>query len=198
MSGWALCRPPPSPAQGPATPTARAIGRSLRHVQSRSAAPPLPVASGRLDGLHRLRSTLLRHALPEDCQIGHFAHRNPPPVAKCRTWTRPTGTPHFVLRVARKSRTPLSTRTRAPAGATATSDARATRAGGAGHPPVAPRAKVTRSSFSGARLPHALRGGPAGIAQQECVHRRRGKPVLRSPQSTGNSSFLATPRPAET
>jgi hypothetical protein len=45
MSGWALCRPPPSPDQGPATPTARAIGRSLRHVLSRSASPPLQLAS---------------------------------------------------------------------------------------------------------------------------------------------------------
>jgi hypothetical protein len=74
------------------------------------------VASGRLGGLPRDRCTLVRHALPKDCQVGYFAHRNPTATAKCRTWTRPTGTPLLVLRWARESRATLSTRRRATAG----------------------------------------------------------------------------------
>jgi hypothetical protein len=61
------------------------------------------VASGRLDGLPRPRYTLPRHGLPVYCLVGHFAHLNPTPTAKCRTWHVPP------LRTPRTHRGPRTT-----------------------------------------------------------------------------------------
>jgi hypothetical protein len=92
--------------------------RNPTHIRSPA------VASGRLGGLPSDRCTLLRHALPEDCQVGHFADRNLTPTAKCRTWTRPTAAPLLEYRGERESRSKRSTRHRAPvtAGAGETRD----------------------------------------------------------------------------
>jgi hypothetical protein len=68
---------------------------------------------------------------------------------------------------------------------------RGIRGTGAGQPPVALRAKAGRCSFSGARLPHALRGKPAGSARRKSVRRRRGRPVPRRNGTEGNGPARA-------
>jgi hypothetical protein len=74
------------------------------------------VASGRLDGLPRPRHTLLRHALPEDCQSRGCAPQMREAVGTTSRMARPTVAPLLVLRRARESRALLSKRHRATAG----------------------------------------------------------------------------------
>jgi hypothetical protein len=69
----------------------------------------LAVASGRLGGLPRPRYTLLRHALPEDCQSRGCAHQMRDAVGTTSRMARPTGTPLLLRCGARESRVPLST-----------------------------------------------------------------------------------------
>jgi hypothetical protein len=54
------------------------------------------VASGRLDGLPRSRCTLLRHALPEDCQSRGCAHQMREAAGTTSRMARPTAAPFLV------------------------------------------------------------------------------------------------------
>jgi hypothetical protein len=68
-----------------------------------------------------------------------------------------------------------------------------TRGTGAGHPPAALRAEADRSSFSGARLPHARHGEPAGGASRRSATRHR----RAASRSGGATSAERDGRPLE-
>jgi hypothetical protein len=106
--------------------------------------------------VHASPSSAPRGCPPRECALANselYRH-----ILKDRT---PAAAPLLVLRTGRESRAPLCTRPRASAGVRRrlTPGPRGT---GAGHSPVALRAKADRISFSGARLPQARTGERIG------------------------------------
>jgi hypothetical protein len=196
MSGWTLCRPPPSPAprglrpprQGPlAAPSGTGCHVRLRLRSSSTPfgdqnRDPHSIVNGRLRSSRRPASSP-SHASPSR------ASRGLPPLRMCpgefealaahsQGVARPTVAPFLVLPGARESRAPRGTRSRVPAGVPATFDPRDTR-DGAGHPPVALQADAGRFSFSGARLPHARYGKSVGSASRRSVSQPPRRPSRR-------------------